>query len=127
MPDVERDAALARIFVVELPAHVGIGHAAQRRRGALARLAAADGRHRGKPRVRMALELDFKTLRTEGAEEPRAAGRGEKPGEVEDADAVERKRLAAPRLFSRPRRVRVRIDRRRAALRKRVDVAGILI
>ena len=42
MPDVQRDPALAGVLVVELPAHVGVGHAGQRRRGPLAGGATAD-------------------------------------------------------------------------------------
>src|SRR5437588_6834091 len=97
MPDVQRDPALARVLVVELTAHVGIGHAGQRTGRRVTRRAAADGRHRGHARVRVALELDLDALGAEGGEEPRTAGRGEKPREVEDADPLQRERLGARR------------------------------
>src|SRR5881397_1837600 len=97
MPDVQRDPALARVLVVELSAHVGIGHAPERRGGAIARGASADRRHRGHARVRMALQLYLDALGAERGEESRAARGGQEPREIENADSVQREWLAARR------------------------------
>src|SRR5262252_7954716 len=97
MPYVQRDAALAGVLVVELSALVDVGHAGERPRRLVARLAAADRRHRGKPRIRMRLQLDLDALGAERGEKPRAARGREKPREVDDPDTVERERLAALR------------------------------
>src|SRR3979411_2114665 len=97
MPHVERDAALAGIFVVELPAHVEIGHAGQRRSRLVARLASADRRHRGETRSRVALQFDLDAFGPEPTHEPRATRRSEEPRKIHDAYAIQRKRLAAAR------------------------------
>ena len=59
MTHVQRDAALARIFVVELSAHVHIGHAGQRRGCFIARFAPTDRRHRGETRIGMAFQFNL--------------------------------------------------------------------
>ena len=127
VPDVERDAALAGILVVELPAHVRIGDALQRRRGLIARSAASERRHRGEPRIRVALELHLDALGAECAQEPRAAGRGEEPREVEDADPVQRERLAVRRERLVDRRTRIGIDHREVARPLEGHGRGVLV
>ena len=97
MPDVQRDPSLARILVVELAAHVRIGDARQRSRRAIAGGATSDRRHRGHARVGVTLQLDLDALGAERAQEPSAAGRRQEPREVQDADVVQRERLAASR------------------------------
>src|SRR5262249_10629179 len=127
MADVERDATLAGVLVVELAAHVGIGHALERGGGLHARLAAADRRHGGKPRVGMALELDFEAFGPERAQEPRAAGRRQEPREIEHANAIKRERLAARRHFAGLGHCGLRVDRRRAARYRPIDRGGVLV
>jgi hypothetical protein len=51
MADIERDATLAGILVIELAAQIGIAHTGQRTGRNIARLAAPDRRHRRQPRV----------------------------------------------------------------------------
>src|SRR5580704_2922289 len=74
MPDIQGNAALAGILVVELAAHVGIAHAGQWTGRRVARGAAADRRHRRQPRVGIVLPLDLEALRAHCGEKPRAAG-----------------------------------------------------
>ena len=93
VPDVQRDAALAGILVVELAAHVGVAHAGQRAGRRIARRAAADRRHRRQPRVGIVLPFDLEALRTHRGEKPRAAGGGKKPREIEDLDSLQREGL----------------------------------
>ncbi len=105
MTDIEREAALAGVLVVELAAHVGILDAGQRRRRAHARFASADRRHRRKPRIGILLPFDFQAFGTERREKARAAGRSEKPGKIENADVLKRERLAARGQLRRGRRL----------------------
>ena len=127
MSHVQRDPALARVLVVELPAHVRIGHALERRRCPIARGATADRRHRRHACVRMALQLDLDRLGAERAQEPRAARRGQEPREVEDADLVQRKRLAARRQPFAHGRARRGIDHRQVALTRKHHGRRILV
>ena len=95
VPHVERDAALARIFVVELTAHVDVGHALQWRGGFFARCASALRRHRRQTRIGMRLQFDLDAFRAERRQKARAARRSEEPREVDDTYAFQRQRLAA--------------------------------
>src|SRR5262249_49814040 len=127
MADIERDAALAGILVVELAAHVWIGHALERGGGLRARLAAADRRHGGEPGVGMALELDFEAFGAERAEKPRAAGRRQEPREIEHANAIERERHSASGCLAGLRNRGLRVDRRRAARHRAIERGGVLV
>src|SRR5262249_38179752 len=127
MADVERNAALAGILVVELAAHVGIDHALERGSGLHARLAAADRRHGSEPRVGMALEFDFEAFGTERAQEPRAAGRRQEPREIEHANAIERERFSARGRFPGLRPRGLRVDRWRTAGYWVIDCGGVLV
>src|SRR5437667_5440379 len=64
----------------------------------------------------MTLQLRLDALGAEGGEEPRAAGRGQEPREIENADLVQRERLAARREPFVDRRARGRGDHRQIAL-----------
>src|SRR5579872_5635269 len=101
MADVERDAALARILVEEIAAHVGILDPRQWPRRLIACLAAADRRHPRQPRVGIVLPFDLVALRAHRREKARAARGGEKPGEIENLDALERERLVVQRRAAR--------------------------
>ena len=127
MADVERDAALAGVLVVELAAHVGIGHALERGGGLHARLATADRRHGGEPRVGMALELDLEAFGAKRAQKPRPAGGCQEPREIEHANAVKRERLSARRRLAGVRHRGLRVDRWRAARYRAVDRGGVLV
>ena len=97
MADVQRNAALAGVLVVELPAHVEVFHPRQRPGRRIARRASADRRHRGEPRVRIVLPLDLVTFRPHRREKPRPARRRQEPREIQDLHALQRKRLAVQR------------------------------
>ena len=73
MADVQRNAALAGILVVELSAHVVVLDPRQRTSRGIARRASADRRHRRQPRVGIVLPLHLETFRAHRGEEPRAA------------------------------------------------------
>ena len=123
--DVERDAALAGVLVVELAAHVGVGHAGQRRRSRARRASRPPtGRHRAEAGVGIGVPLDLDALGAERGEEAGAAGRGEEPGEVEDAHAVERHRLCRAADGDGSARRRSRRRRSRPASRARSSAAG---
>ena len=77
---------LPAFLLLNWPPMSGSLHAGQRPGRRIARGAAADRRHRRQPRVGIVLPLDLEALRAHRREKPRAAGRGEKPGEVEDLD-----------------------------------------
>src|SRR5215813_10097326 len=127
MADVERDATLAGILVVELAAHVGIGHALKRGGCLHARLAPADRRHGGEPRVGMALELNLEAFGAERAQEARAARRGQEPREIEHANAIERERLSSSRHSTGLRRHGLWVDHWRAARHRTIERGGILV
>src|SRR5205823_11050894 len=93
----QRDAALARILVEEVAAHVWILSPGQRPRGRVASGAAADRRPSRQPRVGIVLPLDLVAFGAHRREEPGAAGRGKKPGKIEDLDALQRERLVVQR------------------------------
>ena len=116
MADVQRDAALAGVLVVELAAHVGVGDAGQRRGRRIARRPSAHRRHRGQARVGIVLPFDLDALGAQRGEEARAAGGRQEPGEVEDAHALQRERLVV-------RRRNASGSRRRAAAPARSDGA----
>ena len=97
MADVQRNAALAGVLVVELAAHVGVLHPRQRAGRRIARGSAADRRHRGEPRVGIVLPLDLEAFGAHRGEEARAAGGRQEPGEIEDLHTLQRKRLVVQR------------------------------
>ncbi len=127
MAHVQRYAALARILVVELAAHIRVRDPLEGRRRLLPGFAAADRRHRGHAGVGMALQLHLEAFRPKGAHEAGAAGGGQKPGEVENADAVEGEGLAALRGLSRPRRVSVRRDLGRRIGERRLHARRVFV
>src|SRR5262245_8732748 len=127
MADVERDATLARILVVELAAHVGIGHALERGGGLHARLATTDRGHGGKPSVGVALELDLKAFGAKRAQKPRAAGGCQEPCEIKHPNAVKRERPSARRRLTGVRHRGLRVDRRRAARNLAIHRGGVFV
>ena len=123
--DVQRNAALAGVLVVEMAAHVGVPDPRQRPGRRVARGAAADRRHRRQPRVGIVLPLDLEALRAHRGEKPRAAGRGEKPGEIEDLDALQRKRLVVQRRDAAGSRRRAAVPARSAAASASPSTASV--
>src|SRR5208283_5689314 len=93
MADVQRDAALAGIFIVELPAHIGIAHAGKRPGRGIARGTAAERRHGSQSRIGIVLPFHLEALRPHSGEETGAAGGSEKPGEIEDLYPLQRNGL----------------------------------
>src|SRR5262245_64832371 len=75
----------------------------------------------------MTLQLDLDSLGAERAEEPRAACGREEPREVEDADAVQWKRLAPRREAFVHRGTRAGIDHRDVALTREHHGLRVLV
>ena len=101
MADVEGDAALSGILVVELATHVRVAHTGEGSRRRVARGAPTNRRHRCKPRVGVVLPLDLETFRPHRRKKAGAARRGQKPRKVENPDPLQRKRLLMHRRVAR--------------------------
>ena len=97
MADIQRNAALAGILVVELPAHVEVFHPRQRPRRGIARRPSADRRHRRQARVGIVLPLHLVAFRAHRGQEPGPTRRGQEPREIQDLHALQRERLVMQR------------------------------
>ena len=95
--DIQRNAALAGVLVVELAAHVGVLQTDQRAGGGIAGGPATDRRHRRQAGIGVVFPLHLVAFRPHRREAARAASGRQEPGEIENFYPLQRKRLAVQR------------------------------